>query len=151
MSTNLTIIKNILQPFTDDAYMIAETLIPARFCIAALDAENKDTPPGLQAEQEKVSLATWQDEILIGGGQSRNPLLEERDRHIKDRLYRIAKIEAFALMLNNLVVQGEISALELSQIMELKTQEINEDGNKIWLNLMTQERTAPMFYNLTDK
>ncbi len=54
-------------------------------------------------------------------------------------------------MLNNLVVQGEISALELSQIMELKTQEINEDGNKIWLNLMTQERTAPMFYNLTDK
>lgn len=151
MSTNLTIIKNILQPFTDDAYMIAETLIPARFCIAAIDAENKDTPPGQQAEQEKVSLATWQDEILIGGGQSRNPLLEERDRHIKDRLYRIAKIEAFALMLNNLVVQGEISALELSQIMELKTQEINEDGNKIWLNLMTQERTAPMFYNLTDK
>ncbi|WP_433638859.1 hypothetical protein [Kluyvera georgiana] len=131
--------------------MIAETLIPARFCIAAIDAENKDTPPGLLAEQEKVSLATWQDEILIGGGQSRNPLLEERDRHIKDRLYRIAKIEAFALMLNNLVVQGEISALELSQIMELKTQEINEDGNKIWLNLMTQERTAPMFYNLTDK
>ncbi len=151
MSTNLTIIKNILQPVTDDAYMIAETLIPARFCIAAIDAENKDTPPGPQAEQEKVSLATWQDEILIGGGQSRNPLLEERDRHIKDRLYRIAKIEAFALMLNNLVVQGEISALELSQIMELKTQEINEDGNKIWLNLMTQERTAPMFYNLTDK
>lgn len=131
--------------------MIAETLIPARFCIAAIDAENKDTPPAPQAEQEKVSLATWQDEILIGGGQSRNPLLEERDRHIKDRLYRIAKIEAFALMLNNLVVQGEISALELSQIMELKTQEINEDGNKIWLNLMTQERTAPMFYNLTDK
>ena len=131
--------------------MIAETLIPARFCIAAIDAENKDTPPGQQAEQEKASLATWQDEILIGGGQTRNPLVEERDRHIKDRLYRIAKIEAFALMLNNLVVQGEISALELSQIMELKTQEINEDGNKIWLNLMTQERTAPMFYNLTDK
>ncbi len=62
--------------------MIAETLIPARFCIAAIDAENKDTPPGQQAEQEKASLATWQDEILIGGGQSRNPLLEERDRQL---------------------------------------------------------------------
>lgn len=131
--------------------MIAETLIPARFCIAAIDAENKDPQTSQRAEPEKVSLADWQDEILIGGAQSRNPLLEERDRHIKDRLYRIAKIEAFALMLNNLVVQGEISALELSQIMELKTQEINEDGNKIWLNLMTEERNTPMFYNLTEK
>lgn len=131
--------------------MIAETLIPARFCIAAIDAENKDAQASQRAEPETVSLADWQDEILIGGAQSRNPLLEERDRHIKDRLYRIAKIEAFALMLNNLVVQGEISALELSQIMELKTQEINEDGNKIWLNLMTEERSTPMFYNLTEK
>lgn len=131
--------------------MIAETLIPARFCIPALDAENKDAQASQGGEPEKVSLAFWQDDVLIGGGQSRNPLLEERDRHIKDRLYRIAKIEAFALMLNNLVVQGEISALELSQIMEIKTQEINEDGNKIWLKLMTQERTVPLFYNLTDK
>lgn len=131
--------------------MIAETLIPARFCISAVDAENTDVKPLQLVEPEKASLADWQDEILISGGQSRNPLLEERDRHIKDRLYRVAKIEAFALMLNNLVVQGEISALELSQIIELKTQDINEDGNKIWLNLMTQERTNPLFYNLTDK
>lgn len=131
--------------------MIAETLIPARFCISAVDAENTDVKPLQLVEPEKASLADWQDEILISGGLSRNPLLEERDRHIKDRLYRVAKIEAFALMLNNLVVQGEISALELSQIIELKTQDINEDGNKIWLNLMTQERTNPLFYNLTDK
>lgn len=131
--------------------MIAETLIPARFCISAVDTENTDVKPLQLVEPEKASLADWQDEILISGGQSRNPLLEERDRHIKDRLYRVAKIEAFALMLNNLVVQGEISALELSQIIELKTQDINEDGNKIWLNLMTQERTNPLFYNLTDK
>lgn len=53
-------------------------------------------------------------------------------------------------MLNNLVVQGEISALELSEIIELKTQQINEGGNKIWLNLMTGESVTPMFYNLTD-
>lgn len=131
--------------------MIAETLIPARFCISAVDAESSDVKPLQLVEPEKASLADWQDEILISGDQSRNPLLEERDRHIKDRLYRVAKIEAFALMLNNLVVQGEISALELSQIIELKTQDINEDGNKIWLNLMTQERAAPLFYNLTEK
>lgn len=104
-----------------------------------------------QAEPTKKTFADWQDEILLSAGQSRNPLLEEHDRHIKDRLYRVAKIETFVLMLNNLVVQGEISALELSEIIELKTQEINEDGNKIWLNLMTQERATPLFYNLTDK
>ena len=54
-------------------------------------------------------------------------------------------------MLNNLVVQAEISSLELSQIIELKTQEINDNGNEIWLNLMTQEKVTPLFYNLTDK
>ncbi|MEZ2583448.1 hypothetical protein [Kluyvera intermedia] len=151
MSTNLTIIKITLQPINDDAYMIAETLIPARFCISAIDAENPDMKATQEPLPAKATLADWQDEILLGGGQSRNPLLEEHDRHIKDRLYRVAKIEAFALMLNNLVLQGEISALELSQIIELKTQEINEDGNKIWLNLMTQERATPLFYNLTDK
>lgn len=131
--------------------MIAETLIPARFCISAIDAESQDIKDKQHPEPEKASLSRWQNEILISGGQSRNPLLEERDRHIKDRLYRVAKIEAFALMLNNLVVQGEISPLELSQIIELKTQEINEDGNKIWLNLMTQEKVTPLFYNLTEK
>ncbi len=151
MSTNLTIIKNTFQPSKDDRYMIAETLIPARFCIPAIEAEPQDMKASTQAEPEKATLADWQDEILISGGQSRNPLLEERDRHIKDRLYRVAKIEAFALMLNNLVVQGEISSLELSQIIELKTQEINDNGNEIWLNLMTQEKVTPLFYNLTDK
>ena len=151
MSTDLTIIKNTFQPSKDDRYMIAETLIPARFCIPAIEAEPQDMKASTQAEPEKATLADWQDEILISGGQSRNPLLEERDRHIKDRLYRVAKIEAFALMLNNLVVQGEISSLELSQIIELKTQEINDNGNEIWLNLMTQEKVTPLFYNLTDK
>ena len=151
MSTNLTIIKNTFQPSKDDRYMIDEALIPARFCIPAIEAEPQDMKVSTQAEPEKATLADWQDEILISGGQSRNPLLEERDRHIKDRLYRVAKIEAFALMLNNLVVQGEISSLELSQIIELKTQEINDNGNEIWLNLMTQEKVTPLFYNLTDK
>lgn len=125
--------------------MIAKTLIPTRFCIPAIDADSKD-----MKEPEKISLSHWQDELLISGGQSRNPLLEERDRHIKDRLYRVAKIEAFALMLNNLVIQGEISSLELSQIIELKTRKINDEGNKIWLNLITQEKVTPLFYNLTD-
>ena len=134
--------------------MLPENLVPARFHISVTETEPGEAEKDTNLTQGKRTLSDYASDILANAnrtGQSRNMLLEERDRHIKDRLYRIAKIEAFALMLNNLVVQGEISALELSQIMELKTQEINEDGNKIWLNLMTQERTAPLFYNLTEK
>jgi hypothetical protein len=32
-----------------------------------------------------------------------------------------------------------------------KTEDINEAGNEIWLNLITCEKTAPMFYQLEDE
>ncbi len=35
----------------------------------------------------------------------------------------------------------------LSQIMAEKTQQINEAGNEIWLNLITREKSNPIFYN----
>ncbi len=39
-------------------------------------------------------------------------------------------------------------APSLSQIMVGKTQQINEAGNEIWLNLITREKNNPIFYNL---
>jgi hypothetical protein len=78
-------------------------------------------------------------------------LLEEHDRHIKDRLFRVFKIETFARLLNDLQAEGEIDAQELSQILAEKTEDINEAGNEIWLNLITCEKTAPMFYQLEDE
>ena len=77
-------------------------------------------------------------------------LLEEHDRHIKDRLFRVIKIEAFAHLLNDLQAEGEIDAQALSQIMAKKTEEINEAGNEIWLNLITREKNNPIFYKLED-
>jgi hypothetical protein len=72
-------------------------------------------------------------------------LLEEHDRHIKDRLFRVVKIEAFVHLLDDLQAEGEIDAQKLSQIMVEKTKEINEAGNEIWLNLITREKTTLFF------
>ncbi|MEI9661992.1 hypothetical protein V5044_18920, partial [Enterobacter hormaechei] len=51
-------------------------------------------------------------------------------------------------LLNDLQAEGEIDAQRLSQIMTEKTQQINEAGNEIWLNLITREKNNPIFYNL---
>ncbi len=75
-------------------------------------------------------------------------LLEERDRHIKDRLFRVVKIETFARLLNDLQAEGEIDAQTLSKIIADKTQEINESGDKIWLNLITREKMDQCFIKL---
>ncbi len=72
-------------------------------------------------------------------------VLEEHDRHLKERLFRAIKIEALVHLLNDLQAEGEIDAQTLSQIMVEKTQQINEAGNEIWLNLITREKTIPFF------
>lgn len=130
--------------------MIPETLIPARFHIssvapAAMPAENNE-----DLAQSKITLADYEPEILAvaaANGKSRNMLLEERDRHIKDRLFRVVKIEAFARVLNDLQMEGDIDIQELTQIINEQTDKINTAGNEIWLNLITRETTAPLFYD----
>jgi len=95
----------------------------------------------------------YEADILIGvsrTGKSRNMVLEEHDRHLKERLFRAIKIEALVHLLNDLQAEGEIDAQALSQIMAEKTQQINEAGNEIWLNLITREKSNPIFYNLGD-
>lgn len=78
-------------------------------------------------------------------------MLEEHDRHFKERLNRVAKIETFAKVINALQAEGDIDAQTLSKIMRETTTHINENGNEIWLNLITQERDSPIFYSLDDE
>ncbi|WP_039056971.1 hypothetical protein [Enterobacter sp. Bisph1] len=131
--------------------MLPENLVPARFHISAAEPvpgeEQKDT----NLTQGKRTLEEYANDILANGsrtGQSKNMLLEERDRHIKERLLRVVKIETFARLLNDLQAEGEIDAQSLSQIINEKTQQINDAGNEIWLNLITREKDAPIFYKL---
>ena len=130
--------------------MIPETLIPARFHISSEEQESVGAENEDNLTQGKITLDKYEPEILAAAahsGQSRNMLLEERDRHIKDRLFRVVKIEAFARVLNDLQMEGEIDIQELSQIIAEQTNKINEAGNEIWLNLITREKTASLFYD----
>jgi hypothetical protein len=130
--------------------MIPETLIPARFHISSAEPNPGEAENNADLTQGKITLENFEADILaapVRNGQSRNMLLEERDRHIKDRLFRVLKIEAFARVLNDLQLEGEIDSQELSQIISEYTDKINEDGNEIWLNLITREKTAALFYD----
>ena len=134
--------------------MLPENLVPARFHISAAETWPGEEGKEPNLTQGKRTLSEHADQILANvshNGQSRNMLLEERDRHIKDRLFRVVKIETFARLLNDLQAEGEIDAQTLSKIIADKTQEINESGDKIWLNLITREKDGPMFYKIGEE
>jgi len=134
--------------------MLPENLVPARFHLSAV--ETGAAPEGKDPDfpQDIGPLSEHAQNILANAsrsGQSRNMLLEEHDRHIKERLFRVVKIETFARLLNDLQAEGEIDAQTLSKIISDKTQAINDAGNEIWLNLITREKDAPIFYKLGDE
>lgn len=134
--------------------MLPDNLVPAKFHISTVEPTAPEAESNANFTKGKRTLADYAPDILIGvtrTGSSRNMLLEEHDRHIKDRLFRVVKIEVFARLLNDLQAEGEIDAQTLSQILTEKTDEINEAGNDIWLNLITCEKSTPIFYKLEDE
>ncbi|WP_312268569.1 hypothetical protein [Pseudescherichia sp.] len=133
--------------------MLPENLVPARFHVSTVKTDAGEAEKDANLAQGKRTLADYESDILTNVNrtrQSRNMLLEERDRHIKDRLYRVVKIETFCRVLNDLQAAGEIDPQLLSQIITKKTTEINDAGKEIWLNLITHEKDTPMFYTLQD-
>ncbi|OOB87744.1 hypothetical protein BZY71_07535 [Leclercia adecarboxylata] len=134
--------------------MLPDNLVPAKFHISTVEPKPPEAESNENFTKGKRTLADYAPDILIGvtrTGNSRNMLLEEHDRHIKDRLFRVIKIEVFARLLNDLQAEGEIDAQALSQILTEKTDEINEAGNDVWLNLITCEKNTPIFYKLEDE
>ena len=134
--------------------MLPDNLVPAKFHISTVEPKPPEAESNENFTKGKRTLADYAPDILIGvtrTGNYRNMLLEEHDRHIKDRLFRVIKIEVFARLLNDLQAEGEIDAQALSQILTEKTDEINEAGNDIWLNLITCEKNTPIFYKLEDE
>lgn len=132
--------------------MIPESLIPAHFHISSAEQKTGAAENNADLTQGKITLENFEADILaapIRNGQSRNMLLEERDRHIKERLFRALKIDAFARVLNDLQMEGEIDGQELSQIIAEYTDKVNEAGNEIWLNSITREKSASLFYDFS--
>ncbi len=110
--------------------MLPDNLVPAKFHISTVEPKPPEAESNENFTKGKRTLADYAPDILIGvtrTGNSRNMLLEEHDRHIKDRLFRVVKI------------------------LTEKTDEINEAGNDIWLNLITCEKNTPIFYKLEDE
>lgn len=133
--------------------MLPEHLVPSRFHLSPSPTEPGTAEKSENLAQGKKSLSDYESDILISAtatGQARNMLLEERDRHLKDRLYRVAKIETFARLINALQAEGDIDAQTVRKILAETTTRINDDGNKIWLNLITGEKNTPIFYSLED-
>ncbi len=130
--------------------MLPDNLVPAKYHITPVEQPSTEADKEANFTQGKRKLSDYEADILIGvsrTGKSRNMVLEEHDRHLKERLFRAIKIEALVHLLNDLQAEGEIDARALSQIMAEKTQQINEAGNEIWLNLITREKSNPIFYN----
>lgn len=134
--------------------MLPEHLVPPRFHLSAAGQAGKSAENNDNFTQSKTTLSDYEADILISTtatGQSKNILLEERDRHFKERLERVAKIETFARVINALQAEGDIDAQTLSKIITEMTTHINENGNEIWLNLITREKDSPLFYSLDDE
>ncbi|HAU3086630.1 TPA: hypothetical protein JDC27_001648 [Salmonella enterica subsp. salamae] len=128
--------------------MLPEHLVSSHFHLSSPPSEAIENSKNLP--QGKTKLSDYEPDILISAnsaGQPKNVLF----RHIKERLYCVAKIETFARLINALQAEGDIDAQTLSKILEDKTAMINEKGNAIWLNLITRETNTPLFYSLEDK
>ncbi|MDL4616918.1 hypothetical protein [Citrobacter amalonaticus] len=134
--------------------MLPEHLVPPRFHLSSSGQTEETAENNDSFTQGKTTLSDYEADILISTtatGQSKNILLEERDRHFKERLERVAKIETFARVINALQAEGDIDAQTLSKIISEMTTHINENGNEIWLNLITREKDSPLFYSLDDE
>ncbi|KAI3491563.1 hypothetical protein L1887_44184 [Cichorium endivia] len=132
--------------------MLPDYLVPAKYHITPVEQQPTEAEKEASFTQGKRKLSDFEPDILIGvsrTGKSRNMLLEEHDRHIKDRLFRAIKIEAFVHLLNDLQAEGEIDAQKLSQIMAEKTEEINEAA---WGKINVKEvKNNDVYLTLDDK
>ena len=107
--------------------MLPENLVPARFHVCTAKTDAGEAEKDVNLAQGKRTLADYESDILTNVSptrQSRNMLLEERDRHIKDRLYRVVKIECFRRLLNDLQGAGDIDPQLLSQPPRLMMREM---------------------------
>ena len=126
--------------------MLPDYLVAARYVISPTTNPPQPESADDNFTQGIPDIREHEKDIL-----SRTSLLEERDRHIKERLFCVAKIDSFAQVLTHLLEQQKISPEEISQLIHEKTTLINDQGEKIWLNLITHESLEPVFYQLGDK
>ncbi len=101
--------------------------------------------------QEKLS--ALEKTILSGkhyAGVAKNSLLEETDKHIKERLLCAVKIATLTAVINEVCEQEKLSPADLHMLIEDKTSAIRLKEEQIWINQLTQEKNWPLFYSFED-
>lgn len=133
--------------------MLPDNLVSTQFHITDADEHHKNKQNDRDTAKDQMSFADIEKAILFGGDDakcSRNMLFEEHDHHIKERIIYVIKIETFASVLNSLIMEKEITTETVSELLNEKTRDVNQEGQAIWLNLMTREKKTPFFYQFED-
>lgn len=132
--------------------MLPNNLVPVTFPASQADIAGSEEHSALTLNPQD-NLLVLEKTILSAphyAGQAKNTLLEENDRHLKDRLFYAVKIEAIVTVLNELIEQEKINSADLQMLIEDKKLQISHHSQQIWVNQLTQEKSWPLFYSLDE-
>lgn len=133
--------------------MLPNNFVPQRFLTLAEETRCNSAGNGETQGQTQEKLLALEKKILSGkhyAGVAKNTLLEETDRHIKERLLCAAKIETLVAVINELCEQEKLNPGDLQMLIEDKTAALTEMEEQLWLNQLTQEKIWPLFYSFED-
>ncbi|WP_310607522.1 hypothetical protein [Buttiauxella brennerae] len=132
--------------------MLPNNLVSMPFLVSQVDRVPADENNDLRTNTQD-NILTLEKMVLSANhyaGQAKNTLLEENDRHLKDRLFCAVKIEAMVRVLNELIEQEKISTADLQMLIDDKKLQISPHLQQIWVNQLTQEKRWPLFYSLSE-
>lgn len=133
--------------------MLPKNFSPWRFPVLTEKGNSDSAEKSDLNDPIEQKLSTLEKTILSGkhyAGQAKNTLLEETDKHIKERLLCAIKIETLATVINELVEQEKLNPGDLQMLLADKTADITLKAEQIWLNQLTQENSWPLFYSIED-
>lgn len=133
--------------------MLPNSFMPWRFQLFTVQAGSDSARNSELNGQVQEKLSALEKTILSGkhyAGVAKNALLEETDKHIKERLLCAAKIATLAAVINEVCEQEKLSPADLHMLIEDKTSAIRLKEEQIWINQLTQEKNWPLFYSFED-
>lgn len=133
-------------------YMLPDYRVPVLFPVSQADHSLSEEHSALTVNSRDNLLAL--EKMVLSAnhyaGQAKNTLIEENDRHLKERLFCAVKIEAIVTVLNELIEQEKISSADLHMLIEDKKLQISQHAQEIWVNQLTQEKSWPLFYSFNE-
>ncbi|MCT4714983.1 hypothetical protein MUA01_08330 [Enterobacteriaceae bacterium H18W14] len=133
--------------------MLPNSFVPCRFQVSTVEDHSDSASNSESNSHVQEKLSALEKTILSGkhyAGLAKNTLLEETDKHIKERLLCAAKIQTLVAVINELCEQEKLNPADLQMLIEEKTSDIRLKGEQIWLNQLTQEKSWPLFYSFED-